>query len=643
VSAIPYRADIDGLRAVAVSAVMLFHAGATFAPGGFIGVDVFFVISGYLITSIILAELKQGTFSIWNFYERRIRRLVPALTLVIVTSAILGWFILTPDDYNNFGSSVIAAAAFYSNFHFHSQSGYFAPEAETLPLLHTWSLGVEEQFYLLAPAFILLLNLPRLERLRAPIFFSLLVASFTVSVYGAAGEHKSAFYLLPSRAFELMIGMALAIGLVPPLKSDNLRQLTGIVGLTMICLGTLFYTAETPFPGFAALTPCLGAALLIHSGCQGDTISSKLLGARPVVFIGKLSYALYLWHWPLLAFATYELGEGLSFFQKVTLLIAAFVLSILTYYFVEQPIRRKAILTTRFSAYAAGMTSFSFCVIFAAIVLVTHGVPQRLSPEASKVARLLPEISDKNTPCAAKSSHGECLIGDGTTASASFAFWGDSHARALSRAASQVAQKHGLVGYAIFAPGCPPVLEPSRLVSSRKKCPRLPRVLNPGASAQPLRNVIIAARWGGYSRSSPEELDTALQDTVRHIRRLGSTVTIIGPVPELPFDLPRAVMKTLMRGEERDLSVPFDEFRAQQAATFHILAKLEKLDGVRVLYPHLLLCDTKRCLTVKDGVPLYRDDNHLNLRGAELLSGLLDSALSVSSPQQGLPEHQAYP
>lgn len=169
-SAIPYRADIDGLRAVAVSAVMLFHAGATFAPGGFIGVDVFFVISGYLITSIILAELKQGTFSIWNFYERRIRRLVPALTLVIVTSAILGWFILTPDDYNNFGSSVIAVAAFYSNFHFHSQSGYFAPEAETLPLLHTWSLGVEEQFYLLAPAFILLLNLPRLERLRAPIF-----------------------------------------------------------------------------------------------------------------------------------------------------------------------------------------------------------------------------------------------------------------------------------------------------------------------------------------------------------------------------------------------------------------------------------------------------------------------------------------
>ncbi len=138
-----------------------------------------------------------------------------------------------------------------------------------------------------------------------------------------------------------MIGMALAIGLVPPLKSDNLRQLTGIVGLAMICLGTLFYTAETPFPGFAALTPCLGAALLIHSGCQGDTISSKLLGARPVVFIGKLSYALYLWHWPLLAFATYELGEGLSFFQKVTLLIAAFVLSILTYYFVEQPIRRK--------------------------------------------------------------------------------------------------------------------------------------------------------------------------------------------------------------------------------------------------------------------------------------------------------------
>jgi len=625
-----YRADIDGLRAIAVSAVILFHAGASLAPGGFIGVDVFFVISGYLITSIILEELKQGRFSIWSFYERRIRRLAPALTLVIGASAAIGWFVLTPHDYVNFGRSVIAAAAFYSNFYFHSKSGYFAPAAETQPLLHTWSLGVEEQFYLLAPGFILLLTLPRIQQLRTPIFLSILAISFAISVYGVAGEHKSAFYLLPSRAFELMIGMALALGFVPPIRSLRQRQIAGLLGLTMIGLATALYSPATPFPGFAALLPCIGTALLIHSGCKADTISSRWLAAKPLVFVGKLSYALYLWHWPLLAYATYEFGEELHFSHKAALSLTAFVLSVLTYYWIEQPVRGRVVLQTRLSAYAAGTVSLLCCLTFAAVAHVTRGLPERLPSEAAEFSRSLAGKYATQSRCLPESPSGMCLIGDDDARNASFVLWGDSHARMLSKALADEAREQGLAGFMVIASGCPPLISPTDLPGVEKKCASsTQRFLDFASADLQLENIILASRWGVHARRAPSKFNLALRETVDRLLEVSRTVTIIGPVPELPFHLPQAMTKALMRGQARDFSVTYAAFREQQAYTLHTLAELDMLPRVRVLYPHGIFCSTKRCKSVEAGQPLYVDGDHLSPHGARLLTSLLRDALEA--------------
>ncbi|HEY8581046.1 MAG TPA: acyltransferase, partial [Beijerinckiaceae bacterium] len=322
-AAVAYRPDIDGLRAIAVLAVVIFHARLGVLPGGFVGVDVFFVISGYLIASIILKEEAEGRFSLARFYERRIRRIFPALFVVVAASAALGALVLTPIDYVAFGRSAVAALAFYSNIYFNRQAGYFAPDAETQPLLHTWSLGVEEQFYVVAP-FVLLALQRRAGRWRGPIFAALFAASLGVSAWGVEREAQWAFYLPHARAFELMCGVALAMGLVPAVRDRNMREALAALGMALILGPILLFSAATPFPGFAALAPALGTALLIHTSTPDDrTQIGAVLARRPMVFVGKISYSFYLWHWPLLAFGEYHWGAALTAPGRAALLVGA--------------------------------------------------------------------------------------------------------------------------------------------------------------------------------------------------------------------------------------------------------------------------------------------------------------------------------
>ncbi|MCL4766233.1 MAG: acyltransferase [Hyphomicrobiaceae bacterium] len=647
-ASINYRADIDGLRAIAVGTVLLFHAELGLAPGGFIGVDVFFVISGYLITSIIVAEASRGEFSVAGFYERRIRRIFPALLTVIVAAAAIGWLVLTPRDYMEFARSGIAAAAFYSNFFFNAQAGYFAPASETQPLLHTWSLGVEEQFYLLAPGFILLILHERLRRFRSPVFFGLLALSLGTSWLGVELEWPSAFYLLPSRAFELMTGMALALGLAPTITSRILRQTAGLTGLAMIAGAALLYSASTPFPGAAALLPCLGAALLIHSGSAGDTLAHRMLAVRPMAFAGRVSYSLYLWHWPLLAYAKYELGGQVAAQHRLALLALAFALSVLTYYWVEQPARRGRLMPTRASVFASGAAALMCCLMFAGVVVYTRGVPGRLSPEAAALARALSSRKETTSKCLPASARGNCLIGSSKGVQPTFVLWGDSHAQMLSKSLSELAGSVDLKGHAVLRGGCPPFfLLETEYKDEFRKCHsslrRVPRLIE----AQEVVNVIIMARWASYAeykdttgeragefRLAPgdqarnrEEFARLLRGTIERLRAPGRTVTLIGPVPELPVNLPTAMIRGLMRGHRQDLSLPFADFARRQATVLGLLAELSKLPGVRVLYPHRLLCSAERCRTVEAGRPLYVDDDHLSPLGVEALGPLLREAM----------------
>ncbi len=334
-----YRPDIDGLRAIAVGTVVLFHAGIC-CSGGYIGVDVFFVISGFLITSLLLKDLDRGTFTFVGFWERRTRRIAPALFVVSAATLVAGWLLLLPVDLINLGRATASQAVFAANVFYWLDSGYFSAASDEKPLLHTWSLAVEEQFYFIAP--VLLWALYHVKPLRGRTSLLVLmtlgiVSSFLVSVYGVARHPVAAFYLLPTRAWELLLGSLVAT--LPPIPSPlnrrTVRDFAATTGFASILVPAFLYTKETPFPGVAALAPCLGTALLIWANGRTEgtapTFIARLLSLNPIVFVGLISYSLYLWHWPLLAFATYYSPKLLPFSTRLLAVAAGIVLAILSW------------------------------------------------------------------------------------------------------------------------------------------------------------------------------------------------------------------------------------------------------------------------------------------------------------------------
>src|SRR5258708_7906370 len=307
-----YRADIDGLRAVAVLLVFAYHLGTARVRGGFVGVDVFFVISGYLIGSIILSEIDSGKFSLLSFYERRVRRILPALFVALAVCAVLAYKFFLPAELDEFAKSFLAATFSFSNVFFYHQAGYFEGPAAMKPLLHTWSLAVEEQFYIFLPLFLLAVRRYSLA-VRRNIVMAVTICSFIISAWGAFKNPDATFYLAHTRAWELLLGTLLALDFIPHFSGRSWRNFLSAAGLTMILASAVLYEKTTPFPGLAAAVPCFGAALIIAAGRDGSSFVGTALSLRPVVFIGMISYSLYLWHWPLIVFqgASGILGQGL--------------------------------------------------------------------------------------------------------------------------------------------------------------------------------------------------------------------------------------------------------------------------------------------------------------------------------------------
>jgi peptidoglycan/LPS O-acetylase OafA/YrhL len=651
-SEIAYRPDVDGLRTIAVGTVILFHGKLGIFPGGFVGVDVFFVISGFLISSILLGEIGHGRFSLAGFYERRIRRILPALIVVLAAVMVAGALLYPPQDYVLLAKSAKAAALFYANFFFHGQAGYFAPDAETQPLLHTWSLAVEEQFYLVAPLF--LWGIAGLQRRWQVALVALaFVASLGFSIAGATNEDSGAFYLPHSRAFELMLGMMLAMGLFPRLVSQITAEALGAAGLLMIAVAVLFFSASTPFPGYAALLPCLGAAFIIASGAGHATVVSRLLATTPMVFTGKISYSLYLWHWPIFVFAEYRYGE-LSVLDRVGLIVAAYLLSVLTYWFVEQPARRKTPFLTRNRIFAGGAAALVFAFGMSQLVIGTRGMPQRLGPEIAA----FDDAVRKNkgvTPCPENeawiASTSDCEIGAKGPSERSFLFWGDSHARVLSSTVAKIAEEQGTKGLVVFRGGCPPFLGIDGTAFDKRDCAKTAAHVDTLLKGGGYQNVVLVARWalyaegGGYRngkwfktafdqghvQKNRVAFATALSATVQAILNSGRTVTIVGPVPDLKLNPPETMIKAMMRGGKADVRAPSADFVARQANVLTHLSMLEHFPGVRVVYPHQSLCDVSECRTVDGAMPLYTDDNHLGVNGVALIRRELGAAIAPAA------------
>lgn len=380
-----YRQEIDGLRALAVVPVILFHAGFELFSGGFVGVDVFFVISGYLITTIILSELEQGKFSIINFYERRARRILPALFLVMFVCIPFAWFLLLPQDLVSFSKSLISISVFGSNVFFWSERGYFGTATELKPLIHTWSLAVEEQYYLFFPLFLLFFAKKKI--IFRPLLIVMLFVSFALCVWLTKVHQDTAFFLLHTRLWELLVGSIVAIILFQnkcETKSANawlISSIAEIVGFCLILFPIFFYSKTTSFPGYAALAPILGTALIIYYS-SSSSILGKILSFKVFVFIGLISYSAYLWHQPILSFAKHYEQDVLS--VQIYLMIAlSFVLAYFSWRYVEQPWRKSYFSRKLVFTYSA--IGLVFFATIGSIGVLNNGFLNRYSQEDSLI------------------------------------------------------------------------------------------------------------------------------------------------------------------------------------------------------------------------------------------------------------------
>lgn len=628
------RPEIDGLRAVAIIPVLLYH-GHLGLSGGFVGVDVFFVISGYLITALLLNSVESGRFSMFDFWERRIRRIFPPLAAVLLASLAVGWLLLLPHDLKMLGESVAAQAMLLSNVLFSLQSGYFAEANEFTPLLHTWSLAIEEQFYLFWP--LLLAALARLGRPRLGRFVLLFgLASFGLNLYLTPRFPEAAFYLLPGRAWELLVGAYLAIAPPPSPKDGWRKEALSAAGLAAVLLAMVFYGPETAFPGAAAAVPCLGTALVIWTNGASLSAVGRLLAIRPLVFVGWISYSLYLWHWPLLAFGKYYLeyyaSTPMGLGHRLALLALALAMAVVSWKVVETPFRKGRLLKNRKRIFAfAFVLTAAFCLAGLAIYR-TGGFPSRVSPEVRRVDGPRRELSRLPNVTLEQARHGDWVelgIG-GPERPIGLLLWGDSHAAALIPVFDVLCQERGIRGNAAVHYLTPPTLGPAaENGADRDETPAAAfnSAVLEFARGRKIRDVVLAAHWDRYlaADGGSAKLESGLRSTIQRLREDGSRIWIVMQMPEQRFDVPRAMGGVLRL--ERDLDRIGVPLRAQENAAAEQRRIFERLrqPGVEVLDPAPCFVNPYGlCAAVADGEAIYGDKSHLTARGALMLKPLLE-------------------
>ncbi len=641
-----YRPEIDGLRCIAVMSVILYHSGLGLAPGGFIGVDIFFVISGYLITSIIHREVGEGRFSFLTFYERRIRRIFPALFAMLAISIPFAWWLLTPVQLKEFAQSIVATTAFLSNVFFRIKSGYFSADAETIPLLHTWSLAVEEQFYIGFP--ILLIILHKLRRI--PLNAALLIGfmgSLGYCLYKQPLEPMGAFFLLPSRAWELALGALIAVNrarLMPYV--ERARFPLEALGILLILVPLFVYDKTTAFPGVATLPPVLGSALLIVAS-NGQGPIGRILSSRPFVGIGLISYSAYLWHQPLFAFVRAWQLTALS--QPVVILLVGLtlVLAWASWRFVEQPFRPRDGYSRK-QIYVMAVVGSILLIGVGIVGHLAQGFPGRYDAKTLALAATT-EPSPGRTRChtdglSYRKPEQACrYLGK----KVDWALLGDSHSIETGYALAEhlKTRDEGLVHLSFS--GCQPALTFT--------------TTNPGCNAwlkeslawlegqNDIKNVLLVFRhsfylFGDQTKTYPAAPDSPpnfltdrppqaareaywedYETIVKRLSASGKRIYVVLPLPELPVNVDRYIYRSGGGGAV----VPETYYEARNAFVLARVGELRKIPGVTLLDPRDAVCEAGQCRAIIDGEAMYFDDNHFSMPAArrfiaaEVKKGLL--------------------
>lgn len=606
-----YRRDIDGLRAVAILPVVFYHSGLGLFPGGYIGVDVFFVISGFLITGIIAREVDAGRFSILGFYERRARRILPALMVMLAFVLCAASYAFFPGDFAKLPQSALLTTLFVSNIGFFLETGYFAGSAETVPLLHTWSLAVEEQFYLGFP--ILLILIARfVPARRTLILVAITLASFALAVATQASGSGFAFYLLPPRAWELFIGALIAVGAFPAIRPRWMREGVALSGLAAIAYAALSFDKTTVFPGLNALFPVLGAAALIL--CAPNTFTGRLLATGPMVGIGLISYSLYLWHWPLIVFTEYVTDTQLTGWVSVAVISGSFLAAFLSWRYVERPFR-SAIAFDQSRIFRWTGASMTLACAASLALMMTNGWPARFSPQTLRMEAARNDVSPVRSACITDQIGGaRSLCTLGARVPPTTILWGDSHGVELAWAISENLAPRGASLMQRTRGSCPPMLG-----YGNAGCIAFNSEMFKLIAANPqLKTVILAGFWVDPAYSDGEN-PQRLDQTIRALRGLNRNVILIGAVPQQPFDVPRHLARLTQRGDATEgVGVSRAKFDARSAWLRTYYPGWRAL-GVHIWEPSDMLCNARYCAVIRAGVPLHFDKHHLSLNAARLI------------------------
>ena len=664
-----YRAEIDGLRALAVIPVILFHAGFDLFSGGFVGVDIFFVISGYLITTILIEDIERNRYSIYNFYERRARRILPALFFVILVCIPFAWMWMPPNQMKDFSQSLVAVSLFASNILFWRESGYFAAAAEEKPLLHTWSLAVEEQYYLLFPLFLLLAW--RFGKNRVFWMIVLMATmSLMLSEWGWRNTATANFYLAPTRAWELLAGSIAAF--VVQKNGVKKNNLLASLGLISIIFSILFYDQSTPFPSVYALVPVLGAVLLVLYAGK-ETFVAKLLSMNGLVGIGLISYSAYLWHQPLFAFARIRSLEHPSSLLMSLLSITSIALAYLSWRYVEKPFRDKTVVPRNLIF----GTSFSLLIIFSIIGILGHftdGFNHRFEDrirflDGFKAAQQRSRDASC-TPILGFSQRSKCVIGNRENVKG--VLLGDSHAQMLWEPLNKTMQSLDIGIFSFTNGGCPPILDVWRR-DRVTNCDKYNKaIFEYIRSNTEIKYIILSGRWtlfversrfdnkeGGIEPGADAFLDVIsngtreknvekmrqdkliekLQETLLQFDSLNRKLFVVNPVPEVGFTPAEKEIKYRLRGrlEDYDSTHSYDVFQTRNRKVRDAFDEISSQLSSTVFFDVSdKLCSevTRRCITLdRQNIPLYFDDDHLSARGSEIIVKKIEQWISAEGAE----------
>lgn len=633
-----YRPEIDGLRTIAVLPVVLYHADLTWVQGGFVGVDVFFVISGYLITTIIAMDVAEGRFSLTRFYERRIRRIFPALFAVSVATSLAAWLWMIPFDLREYGKSLLGVASFLSNYLFYRETGYFHPSSELMPMRHTWSLAVEEQFYVVMPL-LLMLTGALAWRGRMGLIIGLMAASFLACVVSQPGNPDLTFYSIHTRAWELLAGSFCALWLMhrPMPRSATLSGIASGTGLAMILFAIVTFDKSTPFPSAWALLPVVGSALIILFAIPGGPVT-RLLSLPPMVGIGLISYSVYMWHQPMITFARLTSPFEPSVIYLSIIALASFPVGYLSWRFVEQPFRHGPLARKldQGAIFRAGALATGAVIAIGIGFYLSNGMPNRMTPSGQTYAEL--QIAERlavNTGVDVSCRRGFTLSDRCATGSdPRILVWGDSYAMHTVGALIEALPEEMALRQ-MTLPSCGPIVTVTMVASTAETeaCARFnDQVLEWLQSDPGIETVVLSSPFAWLASPTltlrhddgtdePGSLQSgiaAVAETIMTLQGLGLRVVVLSPPPNPGWNIGRCLAHQAFRGDTLN-SCDFlhDDLSAPTGLAYSILAGVEELAPVIRL--DRSICSDGICRSAIGETFIYRDTGHLSNLGSAWL------------------------